>query len=198
MKDLNYENGSELQILLDYRKNLIDIPEKQYEVNAPDDLILAYYKRFTLLAYMHITLHNESIGIEYVKTIDNYQNQKMCKFLLSVLIVLSRLINPNLNMIHLDSINYKISYLCIFEFDAIPQITYYNSRENNFVSDIKDETKCNEFNIEILKMQDKTKEEKYKYIEKFDAIYGNDLFLIIDINDSLVERKLHYIKYMVW
>ena len=47
-------------------------------------------------------------------------------------------------------------------------------------------------------MQDKTKEEKYKYIEKFDAIYGNDLFLIIDINDSLVERKLHYIKYMVW
>ena len=198
MKDLNYENGSELQILLDYRKNLIDIPEKQYEVNAPDDLILAYYKRFTLLAYMHITLHNESIGIEYVKTIDNYQNQKRCKFLLSVLIGLSRLINPNINMIHLDSINYKISYLCIFEFDAIPQITYYNSRENNFVSDIKDETKCNEFNIEILKMQDKTKEEKYKYIEKFDAIYGNDLFLIIDINDSLVERKLHYIKYMVW
>ena len=198
MKDLNYENGSELQILLDYRKNLIDIPEKQYEVNAPDDLILAYYKRFTLLAYMHITLHNESIGIEYVKTIDNYQNQKRCKFLLSVLIGLSRLINPNINMIHLDSINYKISYLCIFEFDAIPQITYYNSRENNFVSDIKDENKCKEFNIEILKMQDKTKEEKYKYIEKFDAIYGNDLFLIIDINDSLVERKLHYIKYMVW
>ena len=186
LKCINLENGNEKQVLLDYRKNLINIPKENYQANAPDDLILAYYNRFTLLAYIHISLHDESIGIEYIKTIHNYQNQGHCKLLLYVLIVLSRLINPKLNMIHLDSINNKLSYLCIFAFDAIPQILYY--KNTSLATDIseKDYDKITEFKHEVAEMKNKTKEEKYKYIAKFDELYGNDLFLIIDISDSIV------------
>ena len=184
LKSLNLINGSEKQVLLDYRKNLIHIPEEICQTTSPDDLILAYYNRFTLLAYIHITLYDESIGIDYIKTSDIYQNQGYCKFLFSVLIMLSRLINPKLNMIHLDSINNKLSYLCIFEFDAIPQVLYY---KNESISPlIKDDENTFEFKNEVAIMKTKTKEEKYQYIESFDTRYGNDLFLIIDINDSIV------------
>ena len=37
---LNFDNGQELMILLDYRKNLINIPEERYESNSPNDLLL--------------------------------------------------------------------------------------------------------------------------------------------------------------
>ena len=180
---LNFENGNEKQILLDYRKNLINIPTEKYHPTLPDDLILAYYNRFTLLAYIHISLHDESIGIEYIRTMNMYQNKGNCKFLFSYLIILSRLINPNLNMIHLDSINNKLSYLCIFEFDAIPQVLYYKDESTSMM---KDDVKTFEFKNEIAEMKDKTKEDKYKVISSFDTRFSNDLFLIIDINDSIV------------
>ena len=186
LKNLNFENGSEKQILLDYRKNLINIPTEKYQTTKSDDLILAYYNRFTLLAYIHISLHDESIGIEYIRTMNMYQNQNKgnCKYLLSVLIILSRLINPKLNMLHLDSINNKLSYLCIFTFDAIPQALYY---KNELISPLlKDDDKTFEFKNEVAEMKNKTKEEKYKYIESLDTRFGNDLFLIIDISDSIV------------
>jgi len=183
LKTSNLINGSEKQILLDYRKNLINIPIEKYHPTLPDDLILAYYNRFTLLAYIHISLHDESIGIEYIRTMNMYQNKGNCKYLFSVLIILSRLINPNLNMIHLDSINNKLSYLCIFTFDAIPQVLYYKDESTAM---IKDDVKTFEFKNEIAEIKDKTKEEKYQYIASLDSRFGNDLFLIIDINDSIV------------
>ena len=100
---------------------------------------------------------------------------------------------------HLDSINKKLSYLCIFEFDAIPQILYY--KENEFLRDylrdyIRDDSKITDFKTQILDMKDKTKEEKYKYIASCDTIFGNDLFLIIDINDindSLIKKTHNFI-----
>ena len=183
LNSLNSENDNEKKILLDYRKNLINIPTEKYHPTLPDDLILAYYNRFTLLAYIHISLHDESIGIEYIRTMNMYQNKGNCKYLLSVLIILSRLINPNLNMIHLDSINNKLSYLCIFTFDAIPQVLYYKDESTAM---IKDNVKTFEFKNEIAEIKDKTKEEQYNYIESLDSRFGNDLFLIIDINDSIV------------
>lgn len=183
LKTSNLINGSEKQVLLDYRKNLIHIPEEICQATSPDDLILAYYNRFTLLAYIQISLYNESIGIDYIRSTNIYQNQGYCKFLFSVLIMLSRLINPKLNMIHLDSINNKLSYLCIFEFDAIPQVLYYKDESTSMV---KDDENTFEFKNEVAIMKTKSKEEKYQYIESFDTRYGNDLFLIIDINDSIV------------
>lgn len=192
MSGVYNKNGNEILILLDYRKNLINIPEVIYQTNEPDDLILAYYNRFTLLSYMHITLYDESIGIEYIKTIEKYQKKGYCQILLSILIGLSKKINPNLIMIHLDSINYNLSYLCIFTFGAIPQILYY--KDNSYSTCIKDEIKIFEFNKELAVIADKTKEEKYKYIKNFDEIFGNDLFLIIDINDSVVDLMQDLIK----
>ena len=185
LNTLNFENGNEKQILLDYRKKLINIPKEQYQRNSPNDLILAYYNRFTLLSYIHITLHDESIGIENIRTTDIYQNKGNCKYLLSILIVLSRLINPKLNMIHLDSISNKLSYLCIFTFDAIPQVLYYKDDSISHPL-LKDDVKTFEFKNEVAEMKDKTKEEKYHYIASLDTRFGNDLFLIIDINDSIV------------
>jgi hypothetical protein len=184
LNSLNSENGNEKKILLDYRKNLINIPIEKYQATKTDDLILAYYNRFTLLAYIHISLHEESIGIEYIRTMNIYQNKGNCKLLLSVLIILSRSINPKLNMIHLDSISNNLTYLCIFTFDAIPQVLYY--KNNSFSTDIKDDDKSFEFKAEIAEIKDKTKEEQYNYIESLDSRFGNDLFLIIDINDSIV------------
>ena len=207
INDLNniYENDKNkygFKIVLDYRKNIPNIPIEQYQSNNPNDLLLVLCNSFTLnpIAYVHITLHCDavnfepiSIEIECIKTIDLYRNLGKCKLLLSILILLSRLLNPNINMIHLDSINYKLSYLCIFEFDAIPQVIYYKSIENDFSSDIKNEKKCNEFKDEVAEMKNKSKEEKYKYIENFDAQFGNDLFLIIDIDDSLLVKISHEI-----
>lgn len=184
LNSLNSENGNEKQVLLDYRKNLINIPTEKYQLNSPNDLILAYYNRFTLLTYIHISLHEESIGIEYIRTLDTYQNKGHCKLLLSVLIILSTSINPKLNMIHLDSISNILSYLCIFTFNATPQSLYY--KNNSFSTDIKDDEKMFEFKVEVAEMKDKTKEEQYNYIESLDSRVGNDLFLIIDINDSIV------------
>jgi hypothetical protein len=184
LNTINSENGNEIQILLDYRKNLIHIPEEKYHPNTPDDLILGYYNRFTLLAYIHISLHDESIGIEYIRTLDTYNNKGKCKQLLSILIMLSRHINPKLNMIHLNSTHNRLSYLCIFELDAIPQSVYY--KDNLFLTDVKDDEKTFEFKNKVAEMKDKTKEDKYKYIEKCHKRIGNNLLLIIDINDSIV------------
>ena len=178
---LNFENGHELQVLLDYRKNLIYIEYEEYQSNNPNDLILCLYKRFKPITYMHIKLHDDFISLEYVKTTYKYQNQGQCKFLLSILIVLSRLINPNINIIYLDSINNKLSYLTIFIFDAIPQIIYYKS-----CIDIKDEFKITQFKNEVLEMKDKSITDKYKYIKSFDKRFSNDLFLNIDINELFV------------
>ena len=186
------KNGNEILILLDYRKNLINIPVEMYQSNEPNDLILAYYNRFILIGYMHITLYNESICIEYIKTIEKYQNQGYCQVLLSVLISLSKKINPDLNMIHLDSMNYNLSYLCIFTFGAIPQILYY--KDNSYLTSIKDEIKISEFNKELAVITDKPKEEQYKYIKSLDERFGNDLFLIIDIDDLIVDVMQDLIK----
>ena len=180
----NLGNGNEKQVLLDYRKNLINIPNIQYYSNLPDDLILAYYNRFTLIAYIHFSPQGESIEIENINTIDTYQNQGNCKFLLSILLIISRLINPNLNMLYLDSINKNLSYLCIFQFDAIPRILYYKDETNTI--DDKDDDKITAFKSEIVKMKEKTKEEKYEYITSIENRFGNDLFLVIDINDSII------------
>ena len=185
LNSLNFENGNEKQILIDYRKNLINIPTESYQVTKADDLILAYYNRFTLLAYIHIKLFDDSIGIENIRTLDMYQNKGHCKLLLSVLIILPRRINPKLNMIHLDSISNKLSYLCIFTFDAIPQVLYYKDDSISHPL-LKNDEKTFEFKNEVAEMKDKTKEEKYKYITSLDTRFGNDLFLIIDINDSIV------------
>lgn len=184
LNNLNFVNGNEKQILLDYRKNLINIPKEQYQKNSPNDLILAYYNRFTLLTYIHITLYDESIGVENIRTIDTYQSKGNCKYLLSVLIVLSRLINPKLNMIHLDSINNKLSYICIFMLDSIPQVLYYKNEPISPL--VKNDEKTFKFKNEVAQMKNKTKEEKYKYIESLNTRFSNDLFLIIDINDSIV------------
>ena len=180
----NLENGNEMQVLLDYRKNLINIPNIQYYSNLPDDLILAYYNRFTLISYIHFSPQGESIEIENINTIDTYQNQGNCKFLLSILLIISRLINPNLNMLYLDSINKNLSYLCIFQFDAIPRILYYKDETNAI--DEKDDDKITSFKSEVLEIKEKTKEERYKYIKSIEKRFGNDLFLVIDINDSIV------------
>ena len=184
LNSLNFENGNEKQVLLDYRKNLINIPIEKYQSNSPNDLILAYYNRFTLLTYIHIKLFDESIGIEYIKSMYMYKNKGHCKLLLSVLIILSRRINPNLNMIHLDSISNNLSYLCIFTFNAIPQSLYY--KNNSFSTDKKDDEKLFEFKSEVAEIKDKTKEEQYNYIESLESRFGNNLFLIIDITDSIV------------
>ena len=50
LNSLNCENGNENNVLLDYRKNLINIPKEKYQKNLPTDLILAHYNRFTLLS----------------------------------------------------------------------------------------------------------------------------------------------------
>lgn len=178
------ENGNEKQVLLDYRKNLINIPNIKYYSNLPDDLILAYYNRFTLISYIHFSPQGESIEIENVNTIDTYQNKGNCKFLLSILLIISRLINPNLNILYLDSINKNLSYLCIFQFDAIPRILYYKDQTNTI--DDKDDDKITAFKSEVVEMKEKTKDEKYEYITSIENRFGNDLFLVIDINDSII------------
>ena len=184
------KNGNEILILLDYRKNLINIPEDIYESNEPNDVILAYYNRFTPITYIHITIYDKTICIEYIKTNEKYQNKGYCKLLISILLVLSKKIIPNINIIHLDSINYNLSYLCIFTFGAIPQNLYYKDNlysTNIKEDDIKDDDKIAKFNKELAVIADKTKEEQYKYIKSFDAKFGNDLFLIIDIDDSFID-----------
>ena len=187
LKNLNYslnsENSNEKQVLLNYRKNLPEIPDEKYHANLPDDLVLAYYNNFTLLAYIHISLHDESIGIEYIRTLDIYQNKGKCKLLLSVLVILSRLINPNINMIHMNSTNNKLSYLSIFEFYAIPQDLYY---KENLIS--KDDEKIYELKKEIAEMKDNSKEEKYKYIKSVETRFGKTLYIIIDIYDLIIDN----------
>ena len=188
--DSSNKNGNEILILLDYRKNLINIPVDIYEPNEPNDVILAYYNRFTLITYIHITIYDKTICIEYIKTNEKYQNKGYCQLLISILIVLSKKIIPNINIIHLDSINYNLSYLCIFTFGAIPQNLYYKDNlysTNIKEDDIKDDDKIAKFNKELVVIADKTKEEQYKYIKSFDARFGNDLFLIIDIDDSFID-----------
>ena len=208
---LNFDNGQELMILLDYRKNLINISAEKYEITSPNDLILCLYNRFIPITYIHIEINNDSLSIENIKTDKKYENKGYCKLLLSILILLSRLINENVNMIHFDSINDRISYLSVFVFDAIPQIEYYNLRETQIeyyklreidLCDKKDESKCKEFidKIKMINENDKNDEiygiyeinvnkiYKYGFIQYLCKEYGNDLFLIIEITDLFIDK----------
>ena len=198
---LNFDNGQELMILLDYRKNLINISAEKYEITSPNDLILCLYNRFIPITYIHIEINNDSLSIENIKTDKKYENKGYCKLLLSILILLSRLINENINMIHFDSINDRMSYLSVFVFDAIPQIEYYNLREID-LCDKKDESKCKEFidKIKMINENDKNDEiygiyeinvnkiYKYGFIQYLCKEYGNDLFLIIEITDLFIDK----------
>jgi len=190
--NLNFDNGQELIVLLDYRKNLINIPEEKYESISPNDLLLCLYNRFMPITYIHFIINDDSISIENTKTNKKYENKGYCKLLFSILILLSRLIDENINMIHLDSINDKMSYLSVFVFDAIPQIEYYNLRETNLY-DKKDEIKCKEFidKIKMINEINKTidiKIHKYGFIQYLCKEYGNDLFLVIEITDLFIDK----------
>ena len=196
--NLNYDNGQELMILFDYRKNLINISAEKYEITSPNDLLLCLYNRLIPVTYIHIEINDNSLSIENIKTNEKYENKGYCKLLLSILILLSRLINENINMIHFDSINDKISYLSVFLFDAIPQIEYYNLREI-VLCDKKDESKCKEFidKIKMINENDKNdaiyginvnKIYKYGFIQYLSIEYGNDLFLVIEITDLFIDK----------
>lgn len=202
--NLNFDNGHELMVLLDYRKNLINIPTERYESISPNDLILCLYNRFIPITYIHFIINDDSLSIENIKTNEKYENKGYCKLLLSIIILLSRLINENVNMIHFDSINDRISYLSVFVFDAIPQIEYYNLRETDLY-DKKDEIKCKEFTDKIKSINKndendatygmngingigETKIFKYGFIQYLYKEYGNDLFLVIEINDLFIDK----------
>ena len=188
LNSLNCENGNENNVLLDYRKNLINIPKEKYQKNLPTDLILAHYNRFTLLSYMHITLSTDSLYIEYIRILNNYKKKSKYNLLLSILLKLSRLINTKLNLIHINSINNRFNtYMCIFEFYAIPQVLYYkNNSVSTDIKDIKDDEKSFEFKTEAAEIKDKSIGEKYNYIDSIYTRFGNELILIIDINDSIL------------
>jgi hypothetical protein len=202
--NLNFDNGQELMIFLDHRKNLINIPTERYESFSPNDLILCLYNRFIPITYIHFIINDDSLSIENIKTNEKYENKGYCKLLLSIIILLSRLINENVNMIHFDSINDRISYLSVFVFDAIPQIEYYNLRETDLY-DKKDEIKCKEFTDKINSINKndendatygmngingigETKIFKYGFIQYLSKEYGNDLFLVIEINDLFIDK----------
>lgn len=196
--NLNFDNGQEFMVFLDYRKNLINIPSERYESISPNDLLLCLYNRFIPITYIHFIINDDSLSIENIKTNVKYENKGYCKLLLSMLILLSRLINENINMIHFDSINDKMSYLSLFVFDAIPQIEYYNLREI-VLCDKKDESKCKEFidKIKMINENDKNDEiyginvnkiYKYGFIQYLSKEYGNDLFLVIEITDLFIDK----------
>ena len=199
--NLNFDNGQEFMVFLDYRKNLINIPSERYESISPNDLLLCLYNRFIPITYIHFIINDDSLSIENIKTNVKYENKGYCKLLLSMLILLSRLINENINMIHFDSINDKMSYLSVFVFDAIPQIEYYNLREI-VLCDKKDESKCKEFidKIKMINENDKNDENdeiyginvnkiyKYGFIQYLCKEYGNDLFLVIEITDLFIDK----------
>ena len=196
--NLNFDNGQEFMVFLDYRKNLINIPSERYESISPNDLLLCLYNRFIPITYIHFIINDDSLSIENIKTNVKYENKGYCKLLLSMLILLSRLINENINMIHFDSINDKMSYLSLFVFDAIPQIEYYNLREI-VLCDKKDESKCKEFidKIKMINENDKNDEiyginvnkiYKYGFIQYLCKEYGNDLFLVIEITDLFIDK----------
>ena len=196
--NLNFDNGQELMVFLDYRKNLINIQSERYESISPNDLLLCLYNRFIPITYIHFIINDDSLSIENIKTNKKYENKGYCKLLLSILILLSRLINENINMIHFDSINDRMSYLSVFVFDAIPQIEYYNLREID-LCDKKDESKCKEFidKIKMINENDKNDEiyginvnkiYKYGFIQYLSKEYGNDLFLVIEITDLFIDK----------